>query len=296
MYGSTVTGAMHGLYAAGCHSAENGFPISMKIGDANRGNSFTWMGSPYNDGAGILINSCVTQSSIRHNVFRDSTVGAIIDQRRENVVGIRPFSVEHNVFTNLTNSGLQLLGSPIAVVVNDNTFTNVSAPPPGTSPAPALYIVGEGQGILPLKKARRNSFIGNDVGMFAYSPDAVIYDGAQGSFDLGTPSDPGENRFVCNSMVGNSTPYLGFDVAIRIPGPGVMPLSGNVWDHVPPTALTADLQTNGLDFLFEVAPPPVLDTSGGSVDTTACPTGRIRGPEPVDAGPADAAGGDGGVR
>jgi hypothetical protein len=292
MYGSTVTGAMVGIYAAGCHSAENGFPISMQIGDMNRGNSFTWMGSPYNDGAGILVNSCVTQSSIRYNVFRDSTSGAVIDQRGEHVIGIRPFSVEHNTFTNLTNSGLQLLGSPITVVVNDNTFTNVSTLSAGSTPAPALYIEGE-QGVLPLKKARRNTFIGNDLGMFAYSPDAVIYGGAQGSFDWGTPGDSGENRFVCNSRVGISTPYLGFDIAVRIPGPGVMPFVGNVWDHVPPTALMADLQTNGLDFLFEVAPPPVLDTSGGSADTAPCPPDRIRGPEPMDAGPADAAGSDG---
>jgi hypothetical protein len=141
----------------------------------------------------------------------------------------------------------------------------------------ALWVDGNA-GYLPLKKARRNTFIGNDLAVYVASPNDPVTFAAEGPFDWGTPADPGQNTLLCNAMVGNPTKDLGGDVWLFVPGPGVVPLSGNVWDHFPPTAAALAAKANGTDVTIELMPAPTLDTSGGRVSTTACPADRILGP------------------
>ena len=285
MFDSTATGAWYGIVATGCREGQDGFPVSIRVGDVNRGNSFTWTGTPFNQGAGILLRNCVTQSSVRHTHFVDSAGGIHIEQQGDVGIGIHPFVFEHNVFSKLSADGVSVVGNAAAVVLNDNVFSNISTAPSGDYRAVAVVIVGSG-GHLPLKKARRNTFIGNDLAINVFSPSDSVDFGASGGFDLGTPADLGENKFLCNAMVGNPLLDVGGDIWLNLPGPGLVPLSGNLWDHFPPRAALAESTANGTDVTFQVVPPPTLDSSGGRVDTTPCPPDRIRGP----------AGGDGGMR
>jgi hypothetical protein len=284
MFDSTVTGALYGMVATGCRPGESGNPISLHVGEVNRGVTFSWIGSAQNEGAGILVQGCVTQSSIRDSRFVDSASGLAIDQRDDLGFAVHPFSVEHNVFTNLTNTGLSIFGNAASAVVNDNTFTNISTGPAGTSPAVALWIEGWwGAGYVPLKKARRNTFIANDVAVFAWWPETIAF-GTKLNLDFGTSGDPGENTFLCNAMLGNPTTAIGADVSLFFPGPGVVPLSGNVWDHFPPTTVNADAKANGIDVVIDATPALTVDTSGGRAGTTTCPANRTPGPASVDGG------------
>jgi hypothetical protein len=288
MFGSTVTRTVYGVYATGCETGKTGFPVSLQIGDANRGNTFTRIGTPHPnpfmaEGWGILVHDCITQSSFRNNQFVDSTGGIAIDARGDLGQGVYPFSVEHNVFSNLSAFGFAVRGNSPSGILNENVFTKVSSAPTGVYRAIALLVEGEG-GYLPLKKARRNTFVGNDLAIHVHSPAHHVTFAEGGPFDLGTPSDPGENKLLCNSMVGNPTTDPGGDIYLYLPGPGVVPLGGNVWDHFPPRSVSAAGAANGTDVTFGIVPSPTIDASGGRSDTTPCPIDRIPGPAPGDGG------------
>jgi hypothetical protein len=272
---STVTDSLFGILAVGCLPGQSGVLVSLQVGDMINGNSFTRIGSTIsNNGAALIAQGCVTNSSIRNNLFADSTTAISIDQAQDPGVGIHPFAIEQNIFANLWGSGgLWIVGNAPSVELYDNTFRNIAGANAGlTTTAFGLVVAGSG-GYLPLKKARRNSFIGNDIAVYAGSAESVAF-GPGGPFDFGTPDDPGGNIFRCNSMVGN----VGSDIWFQLAGTGEVPLAGNIWDHLPPAACMQGSNSNGTDVVFAVTHPPMLQTSGGQADSTACPANRVPGP------------------
>jgi hypothetical protein len=102
--------------------------------------------------------------------------------------------------------------------------------------------------------------------------------------DFGTTGDPGNNVFACNSsMTTNASGfdvYVGFDMTNGGTSNGTLNLSGNQWDHAPPSLVMAtSAAPNGQD-LWENPniTLPTITTDGATVANVTCDPGRVRGP------------------
>ncbi len=275
MTGSTLTGGWTGLYAAGCGRGIGIVPVVLDIGGSDwaNGNTFSWMQLP-DAGWGVLVQSCVTRGSFQFNSFTDDVMGFAVDQRDGPPTGKHPFTIKNNTFERISVGGFLLFGSPAFVdELTDNTFTQVtrSLAKDNGSPAPAIA-----SDLLALGKVRRNRFIGNDIGVqlgFLDTPGPPP--------DLGTPEDPGNNVFRCNSGLTGSGADLWISGSSPTPETswgGTIPLAGNSWDHVPPTVQTSDTFADGSDVALTSAPNVSIDLGNATLAASACPSNRVPGP------------------
>jgi hypothetical protein len=275
---STVTSGTWGVVAVGCMVGVTKVPVAVHIGDETGGNTFRWLSSPTDPTGAILIWPCVTNSSVRHNLISDSGYGVTIDQADDAPagVGVNKFTIDDNVFTRLTISGVFVWSEATSLEeLNDNTFTEISASLAGDMTRVAWGLAADGKGALfpPIKQARRNRFVGNDAAIVFGDSTGVSF-GTTGPVDFGRVDDPGGNVFHCNSKPSG----VAGDLLISVSGTGAIPFAGNVWDHVPLTTGIDGTAVNGTDVIFFKTPQPALDTTNGAVDTSACPAGRVLGP------------------
>jgi hypothetical protein len=290
MKGSVITGTHYGVVAQGCVDRENQIvdwmPVTIRIGTEEKGNRFSWLGSPYGGECGVLVNRCVANGRITNNLFEDSPDGIRFEQIPAGAGHGRHLTiVEKNVFRDLFHTGITIWGDESLVDLYDNEFTNITKETMGV-PNAAIAVWAHGEdwvNYIGLRKARRNRFVGNDFAVLITSRDAVSFN-AQGHVDFGSVEDPGENVLRCNSTFGG----LGGDVkvALDVGGSGSMLFAGNVWDHFPPAERPVEGVLNGTDIIQASSLPwPVIDTRGGRADDTPCTGGRSAGPPTVvDAG------------
>jgi len=275
---STVTGGYWGVVAAGCLQGTPRVPVSAQIGNASVGNSFSGLKSPpeYNTGA-ILFWPCASNSSVRHNTITDSEFGVAIDQRSDIAAGVggNTFTISNNTFSDLSIGGVFVFNELSAIQeLSDNTFTNISASLGDGVVSMGIGLALGGNGaFLPPVKARRNRFVGNDAGITVGGSRNVNFD-VDRTIDFGRPDDPGSNVFRCNST---SIGVAG-DILIDVSGTGAIQFAGNVWDHSPVTTGVEATAVNGTDIILQETPNPAIDTTNGTVDTSSCPAGRIKGP------------------
>lgn len=273
---STVLGSSWGVVSFGCGTAVGRVPVSVQIGGPGMGNSFAWNNTPSELGGSILIWPCTTNSTIIANSFRDGGTGVSVDQSSEQGVNINHITINGNTFSGMSINGLAVSGNAVVIdELNDNSFTNVSGSLgiDRTRVAAALAIIGSGGAVPSIKKARRNTMIGNDCGLILGGFDNVSF-GASGPIDFGQASDPGLNTLRCNS---SPTGLGGFDLSMTGSGAGVIPFEGNSWDHFPPPTSVSGSAPNGVDIVSD-SPVPGLDLALGTASSAPCPNGRVGGP------------------
>jgi hypothetical protein len=142
-----------------------------------------------------------------------------------------------------------------------------------------------------VRRARRNTFVGNDIGVSIRSGAASIPPTPSNLIsDFGTAADPGNNTFRCNSVPsalgavqGSGDVFVLDESAMQ--SPVTIPFEGNVWDHAPPTTTIApDLSpAAGMDIAIVGDAGAVLTLSLDVADATAtsvppCPVNRVAGP------------------
>lgn len=274
--GTSISGAKWGVQACGCKwGTMDGKPVSIQVGDESGGNHFAWTLEPSNHGAGVIVQHCVTNSSIRYNTFVDSGTGVWIhpyDPR----IGSSVIAVTHNTFRRLSWSGVFIRGTaPWVEELSDNDFEDVSQAFYGASHvgpwsgSSAVLIDGTDNGF-PFVRGRRNRFVGNDSAITIAGPDPASF-GTSGPIDFGAMSDPGENVFHCNGRGALGLGKIGGDVEVALPADGTLPLAGNVWDHAPPTIGLDGEAPDGSDVLLWHGPGLTVDVSHATTDETSCP-------------------------
>jgi hypothetical protein len=135
------------------------------------------------------------------------------------------------------------------------------------SAGPAIQLVDSASA----RHARNNVLAGNLVGLYVL--DNAIGTADRPSLDFGTASDPGNNVFSCNS--GDPAAH-GADVALNLNAPSAVPLqmSGNSWDHVPPTRGVAGAP-DGTDIVDLSGVGATVNTDGAT-RARDCAAGHLR--------------------
>jgi hypothetical protein len=300
--GGTNTGSAHGA-PSGCNLQITGSHLSnvlhaiWSVGDVVNGmfaavtaGNGTDLGknvieSIYGKTAvGVLVWDGTSYFQMSKNEIRDSRTGIALyphwaaappwdsPPRNDNYV------FTSNVVSGMTSIGLVVGNRTVVSKLLDNTFTNNTSNGSG-APAIALSIdsVDVGEPSFPrVQYARRNTFVGNDVGIAFTSNSRLVDSASLPAFDFGTPSDPGNNVISCNSTASGQA---GFDLEVNVPTDGVIPLAfyGNAWDHTPP--LRTDLSSpssNGGDVATAPAWPALKIDLGGPTLAAACQGGHVR--------------------
>jgi len=267
MTGSTLTGGWAGLFGVGCARGGGGSgEVVLDIGGADvaSGNTISSMHMP-DAGWGVLVEECAS-GRFRFNRFVDDGYGVSLDQSL--ATSPSSFSFAHNTFESLWYQGLGTLGLATIDDLTDNQFIDISASFWRVSQS--AWATALATDAANLKRARNNKFIGNDIGV-----QLAVSDNSISPSDFGTPADPGNNVFRCNSSppVGE-----GADVLVISNGSSILPFAGNAWDHNPPTVVTSDPYADGSDMVLNGSPSPQVDTSSASVATADCPINRVPGP------------------
>jgi hypothetical protein len=139
-----------------------------------------------------------------------------------------------------------------------------------------------------VRRARGNTFLGNDLGVVIRSTSTPLVVDAGPSSDFGSATDPGNNTFRCNSappaLLGYGPGADVYSLAYAASSPsGTIPFEGNVWDHAPPTVVKAPFpapQGTDVYILTNDAGVPLgatFDVADASfaADGPPCPAGRV---------------------
>jgi hypothetical protein len=253
---TTISAGYFGVWASGAPEG-TGTPsqrVSLQLGDGH-GNGNTLVGLHLGtvvpewdySGSGLFVGDGVARATVLGNQFRDSEHGIWILQ----TVPADPpvaYDIEDNDFGPLDNSGIAVIGPSLVDPLSGNSFHDIVADPVFWFLAVGLILQPNGGSAeMPAILARRNSFVGNDVGIMVRTGGTT-----QGEFttvpDFGTPQSPGQNVFHCNSSTLQGYGDGG-DVWIQLPynGPATLPFEGNEWDHSPPTGNDLIVETAGLE-------------------------------------------------
>jgi hypothetical protein len=278
---STVTGAFNGVVANGYRSGASApRQVAVQIGTADKGNVFTALSSANSDSAGLLLQARVA-GYIFNNTFEDSPEGIRIEQQSDPGVATHPFVINGNTFTRLSHVGLTVFGDAPVVDLSDNSFvSNNSAANASYGAAIGLWAYGNNVSrdygaYMPIRKARRNTFYANDVGI-RFTSNVVIDNNVGDILDFGTAGDPGGNVFRCNS----SESHRGADVEIYLNPRNPIAFAGNTWDHFPPAVDRDTIFVDGTDYVVDSQLAPIT-TDGGLSDGTPCPPHHLPGPVPI---------------
>lgn len=255
--GSTLRGPGIGVLAFGCgYGIEQGPTVAVQVGDGSAAGANTIMDGDY---AGVALWGCVEHARVLRNEVFGGKVGIHVDEFRTYVSADLLPIVSGNHVHDCTQRGLLLDNPLVRATVDDNVIERVSGPAGSTARGLAI---AAGRAAI---RGRRNRVVGNDVGLWIKG----------GTVDFGTPTDPGDNVFSCNSAAQlASTP--GYDVgALGSYAPGaVVSLAGNAWDVAPPSPLALASSGDGHELVVESSGVPALDLSGASIATAACPAGH----------------------
>ena len=263
--------ALNGIWAFGYSPA---LPVSLDVEDS----SFTRMASDGDPGRGFGVSVWDNAShvTILRSSFTNENSGVALTQGYQTTAqGYNQIVLDGNTFASLSDYGIYLGWSAQIASLEDNSFTSVSgAAIDGGAPGVALYLFDHGDpaGYYPrVLKARRNTFVGNDIGI---ELDANTANASALPSDFGTASDPGNNEFRCNSAPAGSG-RVGYDVGLS-PGvagvSGVLSFAGNAWDVTPPIQGAPGGAKNGVD--VETPSAGDVNVSAARVSAIACPPGR----------------------
>jgi hypothetical protein len=230
------------------------------------------MQAPADGAAGARLEGCALSGSFQNNTFVDSIYGIYIDDSWGWTSAVRHFTITHNSFERLTAGGVLTYGAAFRIdQLSDNQFVGITR---AVTHDPGTRAVAVSTGLLQLGEVRRNQFIGNDCGVLLDIPDP--YNSPGPPADFGTPDDPGNNVFRCNSALNGT----GADLAI-VGNPnwagGTVHIVGNAWDHNPPTVLSADPTPNGCDINATRLSNTTLEVAGSSLAAPACRADRVPG-------------------
>ena len=151
---------------------------------------------------------CSSPVSITSNTYDGDNAGLALAQhpRLDSGIPVPGFiTVENNTFKNLTNVGIIMGAAVILERLTANSFTNISTPNLAY-PGIAVVLDGSGGGVNnyrpQIKKARNNSFIGNDLG--------VVFRGS-------TPIAPDPDLATTPTSAATPTPATTSSAATRRP-------------------------------------------------------------------------------
>jgi hypothetical protein len=304
---STVENGWYGVVADGDDLVDGpAQTVSVQVGNlTGGGNRFVNLGIPTSapqdllfGGAGLATCDAVTGVVVAGNHFLQQ-LGA---QGDWGVLAIHNgsyespgFHIEGNDLGPLTQGGVLLWGAVVVDQLLDNSVHDCSMVPGWGWGAVGLAWGADEPGYpFPLsvvRRARGNSFVGNDIGVSIRSGAASIPPTPSNlSSDFGTAADPGQNTFRCNSVPSALGTVQGSgDVFVLVESalqpPVTIPFEGNVWDHAPPTmTIGSDLSpAPGMDIAIVgdagAALPLSVDVADASAASMAvCPAGRGPGP------------------
>ena len=268
--GSTFQGGQLGVWAAGDSKA--GFRPALQIGDGTMqgGVAFSGHRSTSREGIGVSIWDDVGSAMIRNSTFASSDEGIVVVQHHDGSPWLNHFEITGNQFSGLSYAGIHVAYAAVVDVLSDNTFNGVSAP--GGAAAAALLLNGlssPAPWFPAVRRARTNSFVGNDVAIEFRGPASIGTLSTPN--DFGTTGDPGGNIFRCNAGIQGTS---GFDLLVGASASGgalTLPFFGNMWDHSPPTSSGA---ANGTDLRVTAGAPPSIDVGGATLAIATCPAGR----------------------
>jgi hypothetical protein len=279
--GSTLTGGWLGLHGDGCGpNGSPGPPVVVQMGEDGKpesGNLLSFFYGFADQGWGVLLQDCILSGAFHYNTITDSHHGISVDDRVSPALPKHPYVFKHNRLERIVTGGVATNGPSVFIEeLSDNAFVNISrAVQPGNTGPPAVAVWS---GLLFVGKMRRNTFIGNDSGIWFWDNA-----GTGPVADLGTADDPGLNEFRCNSGVtgpGADIWIMGDSKDTEAGWDGTVPLAGNSWDHVPPTVGTPEPYIDGADVTLGFAPHVMLDFSNSSVSSAECPSNHTPGPPP----------------
>ena len=238
----------------------------MEIGDPTSGNAFR-----DNQDFTVIAGACVSRMVVQNSSFSSALWGIAIDGRND--TGDKSqysFAIKNNTITKCAIAGISVTGVPVVDEVTDNVLTENISLIPAQSSSAAMSVGGAR-----IAKARRNQFIGNDIGVQIGTDVTTNFNSNNPASDFGNAIEPGNNVFRCNSHpIGG-----GFDVKFEVVGSGTVPFQGNDWDHNPPTAQKLGSFANGADLLQPASPTlPTIDRAGATSKAMDCPAGHVTGP------------------
>ena len=275
---SSVSGNFNGIWVVGCGTGGPGGIVSAQID----GNQLTNNGKPSNDGYGVVVWDCSSPVAVSNNTFDGDNGGLALAQhpRLDSGIPVPGFiTIENNTFKNLTNVGIVMGAAVILERLTSNSFTNISTSIVGY-PGIAVVLDGSGGGANnyrpQIKKARKNSFIGNDLGVVFRGSTPIAPDPDGYDTDFGSDADPGNNIFRCNSTPSGSS-LIGYDVLVQTTSVngGGLGFAGNQWDSAGPRVTAAVSAANGYEVLESGASPvPPINLDNSTASTAMCPAGR----------------------
>jgi hypothetical protein len=253
------------------------------------------------NGAGVMAGDAVTGVVVEGNSFYAQS-GSLSDW---GILAVHSgsfeqpgFDIEGNDFGPLIRGGIWLSGAVLVDRLLDNTFHQNGMVTGDPFPGVGIAIEGDatdaGSPVAVVRRARGNSFVGNDVGVALSAQYGLRRQDPDRVTDFGNAGDPGKNTFRCNSVPAQfadaSVGGEGADVLVTFPvtqPPSVtVPFEGNTWDHAPPTAIVAPWASAkaGTDVDYSRDPDagpagPVLDTANARpMNMPPCTLGRVAGP------------------
>jgi hypothetical protein len=270
---STVSGNYNGMWIVGCGTGGPGGIVSAQI-DGNQIVNNT-------SGYGTNVWDCSSPVAISNNTYDGEAGGIALAQHPRLDSGIPVpgyITVENNSFQNLTSAGLVMGAAVLVERLTSNSFTNISTPASAGYPGIAVVLdnsSGSSGNYRPqIKKARKNSFIGNDIavvfrGAVPIAPDPNGYD-----TDFGSDADPGNNIFRCNSAPTGSS-LIGYDVLVQANSAGgILSFAGNQWDSASVRLTSATSAANGYEILESGSSAPIVNVDNAAAATAICPATR----------------------
>lgn len=272
--------APRGIHAAGCNPYG---PVAVELGDGTaegrvRMTNIGLDPKTSNNGEGLFVSNCVSRVMVRYAVFENSTGGIRMFQLAEAPYFLGRVHITDSKFVNLSNAGIGVGADTTVEDLSRNEFRGISGgiyklsyPAIGialSSENPLATNAPPAKSLPRVVRARGNTFVGNDVGLFIRG-DSHLHT------DFGRSGDPGRNVFHCNS---GSQAVPGGDVIVTarfIPSPAnsapTLSFVGNQWDHAPVTV--NGTWSNGDDFVS--VHPAIVDEA--TLATEACPGGKELG-------------------
>jgi hypothetical protein len=283
--GSTISGGKRGIFAAGAgvlsqsDPAQEGY-VALRVGDNTAAGANTFKnvrfpaaGMP-TEGRAIELYDKMFSADIFRNTFEGNLYGVVSQSHsaKEPII-----MINGNTFKNNIRYGVWALNQTAITQLNDNVFegtnnTNLAVAAAQRDLGVGLYLEQPGTGgpaVPPaVLNARRNRFIGNEIGvLFTGLVNATV------PSDFGNTASPGANVFSCNSSLHGGS-VVGADVVVAYDNKSAaleFKFDGNEWDR---TSLATS--SNGADLLIGTAVNVTVSTTNVKLLATACAGGHVK--------------------
>jgi hypothetical protein len=269
---STLRNNEYAVFALGCgYTAVWGPYVALELGTSASDGNLIERNRGYTS---VALWGCVEHLRVVGNTFQDSNIGIHIDEYTTYASPELLSVLKNNVFRRHSEAGVVIHNRATVSALEDNRFEANIAPAPATYAAIGVKL-GPPDGIATSPKilrARRNHFVGNDIGLYFWGTDLV----SDAVADFGRADDPGNNVFRCNASPVPARGGMDVGLGINVADGSSLSFAGNSWDHVPVTPVIGG-PPNGADLMITTSRSWSVDVSGANLASETCP-GGLEGP------------------